>query len=543
MQPPGTACYAVPGDMVLPSSSSIAAERRARTLDVFGTMLAVVLGLCSLPLPFGRDQGLYFYVAREWAKRGSIPYRDVFDHKPPGIYALHRLAIHLFGETQWGIRVLDLIAVLLSAQVVARLATPAPSPIPAGTRGVAALLVSVLFYGVLNYWDGPQSEIYYALLGAAGVCAALHVRNVRHAAAWAGVCAGAAMVVKPPVVWFVLLAMGLLALRARAERARGRLIVALCFAGAAALPIGATLVYFAAVRALPAMIDVVVGANGYYVAHEHAANPLAEAADGSQGYLAYYGAPAIGILAAGLVMLWLTSTDERLLARRNQYLLSFALVLAAYAAVAMQMKFYLLHWTPMVLALALLGTVLLRDLLTHVPESRVATCVPVFLIVGSWLGSQAGRTFFDQQVATVRYLSGLDSRERFTSRFVFPDIHFSYEEAEWVGRWLREHTEPSDFVAVRGFEPEVYAVAARRHSGRFFWTTFLTQPARAYRRAEYLAEDRGAFEGEARPLYFVARRERSVTEEGADSVAYGEGLGYRIELEHGRFVIMRDARR
>jgi len=50
--------------------------------------------------------------------------------------------------------------------------------------------------------------------------------------------------------------------------------------------------------------------------------------------------------------------------------------------------------------------------------------------------------------------------------------------SELTGDWLRNHTTPDDLVTVRGFQPEIYAVAKRHHGGRFFWTTFLTNPAR-----------------------------------------------------------------
>ncbi len=528
-----------------PHSESTRADGGSR-LSWLAFGVVAVLGVCSLPLPFGRDQGLYYYVAREWALRGSIPYRDVFDHKPPGIYVIHRLAIALFGEVQWGIRVLDFACVLLLGLVVARLATPVRSKVARDARAIATLWVAVLFYGVLNYWDGAQSEIYYTLFGVAAIACALHVLDLRKAALAVGVLAGAAMIVKPPVVWFLFAAVAALALRMRRERApvpRWLAVAGLCALGAA-LPIGVMLAYFAAHGALAAMLDVVVGANGYYVAHEHARDPIADALDGSQGYLAFYAPFSSLLFLGGALVPWL-SVRTGYDAWAKRYVWAWILVLCAYAATAMQMKFYLLHWTPMVVAMALLGTLLWMQLRAQLARAKVSARVlavlPIALILALWLGSRHGRSFVEQQIATTRYLRGVDSRERFASRFAFPEVHFSYAEAEWVGLWLRAHTTPEDFVAVRGFEPEVYAVAHRRHSGRFFWTTFLTVPARAYRRAEYLAEDLRAFEGERRPKYVVARRDPS-THDGADSVSYFEPLGYQPEVEHGAFVILRDVR-
>src|SRR5579864_7791604 len=91
------------------------APSRARggVLSGLSMFLAAVVALPSLAYPFGRDQGLYFYVGREWLLRGALPYRDLFEQKTPGIYVVHAACIALFGERVWGIRVADVVAVAL----------------------------------------------------------------------------------------------------------------------------------------------------------------------------------------------------------------------------------------------------------------------------------------------------------------------------------------------------------------------------------------------------------------------------------------------
>jgi hypothetical protein len=53
---------------------------------------AVAFALPSLAYPFGRDQALYHYVARGWFDHGLLPYRNIFDQKPPGIYLVYGIA-------------------------------------------------------------------------------------------------------------------------------------------------------------------------------------------------------------------------------------------------------------------------------------------------------------------------------------------------------------------------------------------------------------------------------------------------------------------
>src|SRR5947208_653777 len=50
-------------------------------------LLATLMRLPGLWLPLERDEGAYGYVASRWLQ-GALPYRDVFDHKPPLIYLL-----------------------------------------------------------------------------------------------------------------------------------------------------------------------------------------------------------------------------------------------------------------------------------------------------------------------------------------------------------------------------------------------------------------------------------------------------------------------
>src|SRR5688572_15131728 len=85
---------------------------------------AIVVGLSSVWFPFGRDQGLFYYVGREWLERGAIPYRDVWDHKTPLIYAVHAAAIAVFGPGMWPIRIVELLLMPLVGWLASGVATP-----------------------------------------------------------------------------------------------------------------------------------------------------------------------------------------------------------------------------------------------------------------------------------------------------------------------------------------------------------------------------------------------------------------------------------
>src|SRR5579884_291949 len=94
------------------------AVRALPLADLAGLALAFVYGLPTLAYGFGRDQGLFYYLGREWLA-GRIPYRDAFDVKPPGIYLVYAVAIRLFGPHLWSVRLLELLGVLTAGYLIA----------------------------------------------------------------------------------------------------------------------------------------------------------------------------------------------------------------------------------------------------------------------------------------------------------------------------------------------------------------------------------------------------------------------------------------
>lgn len=534
------------GEVTSPAPPTLPTRVRAHVEDVVGALVAILFGLTSLFFPFGRDQGLYYYVGREWALRGSIPYRDLFDHKTPGIYVVHALTVRVFGEHQWGIRVVDLLAVLSLGVVVALLSVRRGANMAPGTVGRSLTLTALLHYGFLNWWDSGQSEIHFALLGCLTILLACRFEAAsRTVALFVGLTAALALIMKPPALWLVLFALGIVGARLREEKAP-RLAYATTLgliALGAAVPVCATLAYFASKGALGAMRDIVVGANGYYVAHEHAKNPVADGIDGLQGYLAYY-SPLSQLFLGGGLFLFFLARRENDAARAARYRLALALFGACTACVASQMKFYLLHWTVVIPGFVLLALEMGTDLSTALTtraearplSARTARAAPWVLVLLAFFFSGAGRRFVEQQLAVARYLRGEDSRQWYLGRYSFAPAKFDYAESEWVADYVRERTTEDEPVLVRGFQPEVYAALHRRYPGRFFWTQFLVNPNRAYRREAYLAEDLEAFQ-KAKPRYVIARHD--TPEVNVDHPDYYLPLGYRVEVEHGHFVILK----
>jgi 4-amino-4-deoxy-L-arabinose transferase-like glycosyltransferase len=184
---------------------------RVHAVDAILGGITTAFGTVTLSYPFARDHGLFFYGAREWLLRGQILYRDILDHKPPFIYWIYSVAIALFGQNAWGIRLLELVvAVPAMAWVAARLASRR-GPIPPGVLGAAWLGAGIADFGYLTYWDGAQCEIWYTLFATGGLAAVLHARREWVGCAVAGVLSAAAFWTKPPCLPFVAITVGAIA--------------------------------------------------------------------------------------------------------------------------------------------------------------------------------------------------------------------------------------------------------------------------------------------------------------------------------------------
>jgi hypothetical protein len=168
----------------------------------FASVLAVAfaLRLPSIVEPLGIDQGLWASVARGLS-RGQVLYRDMWDHKPPGIFLTYLAAFRALGWTPATVAWMDIFATaattLLLFAIVRRLSDTA-------TGGLAAALYAVLtvpgwLYSHGGFLERSVNETFIVVCAA--VAAWCAVRFHRHARLTSllglGLSAGAAMVFKP----------------------------------------------------------------------------------------------------------------------------------------------------------------------------------------------------------------------------------------------------------------------------------------------------------------------------------------------------------
>jgi hypothetical protein len=264
---PATACAVAP--------PVAAAAGSARLQPGFVALLGVAAAALALALwapsiredNFNRDEGAYAVVARLWAA-GKLPYRDVFDHKPPVIHVMYRVVFATLGESPAAVRV---VFALLSALtgVGAAFVLRAARPATARPFLVLAALATVYYQAsAATAGCSANTDTPMLLFVTLAAYAALRHRSGgrRHWLAVLGLTGGLALLSKPvcglELLLFVAVAVGTgRHASARPAASIGDLAVV---AGAGVAPLLLATGYFAAHRALGPAAEAVLSYNFHY---------------------------------------------------------------------------------------------------------------------------------------------------------------------------------------------------------------------------------------------------------------------------------------
>ena len=403
-------------------------------LAVTGVAFALLQWLRWLE-PLGPDQSLFALYGR-WLGHGATLYRDLWDSKPPGLFALYALAGRTAGavHSAW---LLDTLTALLSALLAARLARElrgAAAPAPRDTA-VAAWTAGLcgLFLWSLPVFGGPyaagQAEACMTplLLGAA----LLARRSTLRAAAACGALFGLALTLKLvaiaalPVAW----------LFATPEMRRNGRRSAWIAAGLA-LPLVAAAVALALRGALADALQAVLVYPRAYSAEIAVRSSLWEVLQRGGARLGV-GVPVLLFLAAA--GLWVT----RRTAHPTFSALGIWLLLAAIAVTAqLQMAgYHLLFLAPPLCILAGLGAPAVLSTFTSAwrgtqrRETRAGLILAVLAVLVTGGATTEARLWIRQYTPHLKHRTGAIDRETFLIRLGGPGPLWA--EAETVADSIR----------------------------------------------------------------------------------------------------------
>ncbi|MXU65135.1 glycosyltransferase family 39 protein [Oceanomicrobium pacificus] len=114
----------------------------------------LLTGFAIIFAPFGLDQSIHATIG-DGLREGLLPYRDVYNVKPPLTTLVHWMAIVLFGHEMHAIRLLDMLLLsassLLLALMLRRLGRPR-------LEGYIAPFCLCIFYYTNTYWHTAQTD-------------------------------------------------------------------------------------------------------------------------------------------------------------------------------------------------------------------------------------------------------------------------------------------------------------------------------------------------------------------------------------------------
>lgn len=421
--------------------------------EVVAGALAALACLPVLSWPFANDQSIFATIAREMTE-GAVLYRDVWEHKPPGVFVSYALAFLLIHPDLWAVHVLEILAVGLAAAALFRAARERLDSAAAGAVAAAALPLLYL------PWRGNAAQPEMFTLPFVAWAFALWPRpgDARPPEArcfWSGVLLSGAMLYKTPLLFFPAAALAdRLILDCRrpgwTEKLRPTAAVA---AGVAALPL-LVFLYYCARGGFAEFMDANLHFPSKYAAPSLGGKSLGDHLEAVR-WMAWLVPPAgVGLMALGI--------GRGLFVRRAETLRWVAFGVAGWAGVVLQAKYWPYHHLIMLAGVAAaFGLAFAKDPADMPGASprrrmanRVALAAAGLLAVLTAAGylPEAGKEWSSFNGAATRDLE--DDRPGTGSA----------EERD-VARAIRERTAPGERIFVWGDQPVLYVLSDRRLAG------------------------------------------------------------------------------
>lgn len=489
-------------------------QLHARRIDIILIATAVALLLPTCWYRYGIDQALYHYVGAGWL-HGRVPYRDAFDIKPPGIYAIYAFAIALLGPGQASVRLLELLGIVATGIVIAR---TVGEEAPDGLAGASALALAAWYSTLFGFWDTGQAELWQSIFVVASYSALVSRRDDATTRIVSGAFSSLALLTKPTVALAVaVLAVRALVMPRAGSRASGRRLAELSLG--AAVPLVLTGAYFWCVGAGPELREWV-------------------------GYLLHYaGAPVDPDWAR-----W--TGPEQLLVRSGIFIAGFvaasvwradrwtaALAVGTALGIVVQRRYFSYHGACLGPVLALAAAPAMAKLLANarakvVVASSMTLAAGAFFVSPPWTGNEMMNYREYVLHAWWPYARGRTETAAFEGIFGGP---FGYRYADQVavaalvnGR----HPARTDGLQVRGFDPTIYVLTGLYSPSRFLMEAPVQDPYLLQYAPGWAAEHERALGGDTAPRFVV-------TQVGAEADIAGLlGAGFELLGSRARYVVL-----
>lgn len=432
-----------------------------RGLLAIVALLAAASVLVTLTWPFGMDQGI-FATFGDILVHGGAPYVDAWDTKgplPPVTYALSQA---LFGRGMWGIRVIDALAMLVAAASLAA----GVGRIASREAAVWASAAMLLYITRLGHTELAQPDGWVGYLATATFIPLMRADGTPippGRLVLAGACIGLATLVKP--FYAILGLVPLVALEGRRPDVVRSIVpgAALVILGAS-IPLVAAAGWLLARGALAEFVDVYVR----YSTTAYAELGRVDLGARYRGLMAFVGgwpgnAAAFPFVIAGALAL------VRNQGRAGRVACAWLLLMVF--GVALQGRFFLYHWLPVIPPAVLCAAFALHELGRGAPEESRP---PVPRLLGAVALVLVFMPVIETPMRSVREGAAYLARRRSTDGYLggFPgsralDAPLANVEA---ARYLQARTASHERVLVWGWNSSIYFLSDRRPASRYFFS-------------------------------------------------------------------------
>lgn len=464
-----------------PIHSTPVSIARADKLLLGVVIASVALGcLLILQFGFGRDQGIYAVVA-DSILHGGMPYRDVWDFKPPGIFYVYAVAELVFGHRMIAPRILEVVG-LLSLYFAFR--TIGLELFGSRLAGLLGWMLAVVAEAAQDFWDTGQPESYGAILAVWALAITINpAPRFGRSSSWGamGFLFGFCFLLKPTIALGAIpcaLYASWREYEATGDVRRGLLAIVIA-SFASVVPIAACAGWFVIRGAWPALYATLFEFAPAYTAislsHFHRSK-LYVAAVLALRCAARLEGKFLLVLCGGLLL------PPRVMRSSAGLALVVAMIVLELLGVAVQAKFFSYHYSPVLMLMAVpaggglaqlwhrFGSV--SALVLAIAAVAVYNCVSV-PIIGQVGIDHAGllANFEGRSVLRIDLLiSRLTGRPPLALTAELDEAgESSLAINQAAAKEIAQIAAPSDRVYIWGFEPVIYWLAERRPASRFIY--------------------------------------------------------------------------
>jgi len=432
-------------------STTLTSQTEIRLTDRDGFWLLLVLaaiallGLPSILYPFHPDQAMFAYIGDRWL-HGAIPYRDAWDVKPPGIFALYAAAQAVFGRGMAAARWADLLLTMTAGLFLYLLARRSLRP---PLAALAPVLFALVYFTAFEFQDSAQSESFGAAFIAAFVWMLFRAADSGRGR-WlvgAGILLGCAALLKTTFVLFALLLPAVLGVGGFRLLARRSLLLA----AGIALPLGATAAYFAAHGAIGFLGELLAAQKAYGSLPDSAG--IAKALRSTTRF--FRERPAMVMLCILAVF-----SAARSVRKRNPDIKRYGIWTGiAVAMVAIQWRCHSYHFLPLLLPLSILVATVLSAAWETSSTTKTALKPAVLAIVLVILLTPLAMGMRRYGMAVQRLTGGMEEKQ-YWACFAAPGW-YPFGTSAQTAEYVRNHTSSGEKVLVFDYDPAIYFLSER----------------------------------------------------------------------------------